>query len=71
MTLSLNSVAVTDNILDTCYLGDLGGVGSAFCNAVNRRPDGTIDFVSNQSANVAGNKLQGIDIAANYAFDSC
>ena len=60
----------TNNILDTCYLGALGGVGSPFCNAVNRRADGTIDFVSNQSANVAGNKLQGIDFAANYSFDS-
>jgi len=60
----------TNNILSTCYTGALGGVGSPFCNAVNRRADGTIDFVSNRSANVAGNKLQGIDIAANYAFDT-
>jgi len=60
----------TDNILSTCYLGALGGVGSPFCNAVNRRADGTIDFVSNQSANVAGNSLRGIDIAAGYSFDT-
>jgi len=60
----------TDNILSTCYLGALGGIGSAFCNAVNRRPDGTIDFVSNQSANVAGNSLRGIDVGASYSFDT-
>jgi len=61
----------TDNILSTCYTNPtLGGVGSAFCNAVNRRADGTIDFVSNRSANVAGNTLKGIDFAANYSFDT-
>ena len=62
----------TDNILSTCILNDsgFGGAGSAFCNAVNRRADGTIDFVSNQAANVAGIDLQGFDIAAQYSFDA-
>jgi iron complex outermembrane recepter protein len=61
----------TGNILATCYdnTDPLGGVGSQFCNAVNRRADGTIDFVSNQSANVGSNSLKGIDVSANYAFD--
>ena len=61
----------TDNILNVCLTDTvLGGVGSAFCNAVNRRADGTIDFVSNQAANVAFQSLTGIDIAANYGFDA-
>ena len=61
----------TDNILNVCINDtELGGVGSAFCNAVNRRSDGTIDFVSNQAANVAFESIQGIDIAAQYGFDA-
>jgi len=60
----------TNNILATCYNGALGGVGSPFCNAVNRRADGTIDFVSNQSFNVALRSLRGIDVAASYSFDT-
>jgi len=60
----------TDNILTVCYTDPVqGGIGSDFCNAVNRRGDGTIDFVSNQSANVAGTSLQGLDIAAQYGFE--
>ena len=60
----------TDNILNVCYTDTVqGGIGSAFCNAVNRRADGTIDFVSNQAANVAGTSLKGIDFAAEYGFD--
>ena len=62
----------TDNILSTCILNEsgLGGAGSQFCDAVNRRADGTIDFVSNQAANVAGTSLKGVDIAAQYAYDA-
>jgi len=59
----------TNNILATCYRGALGGIGSPFCNAVNRRADGTIDFVSNQSFNVALRSLKGIDVQASYSFD--
>ena len=56
----------TDNILNTCYTdAELGGVGSIFCDQVNRRADGTIDFVSNLQANAAGLDTTGIDIAAN------
>jgi len=61
----------TDNILSTCYTNaTLGGVGSPFCNAINRRADGTIDFVSNQVANVSFRTLTGIDVGANYSFDT-
>ncbi len=60
----------TNNILSTCYTNTtLGGVGSPFCNAVNRRADGTIDFVSNQVANVSFRSLTGIDVGADYSFD--
>ena len=54
-----------NTVLNGCYTGDSGGAGSAFCNLVQRRPDGTIDFVSLSSTNIAGSKLQGIDFAAN------
>ena len=61
----------TDNILNVCLTdAEFGGAGSAFCNAVSRRPDGTIDFVSNQAANVAVRTLNGIDLAAQYGFDA-
>ena len=62
----------TDNILSTCILNEsgLGGAGSQFCDAINRRADGTIDFVSNQAANVAGTSLKGVDIAAQYTYDA-
>ena len=61
----------TDNILNVCLTDtNVGGPGSAFCNAVNRRADGTIDFVSNQAANVAFESLTGIDFAAQYGFEA-
>ena len=54
----------TDNILRTCYTDtELGGAGSVFCNQVNRRPDGTINFVSNLGANAAFLQTSGIDLA--------
>lgn len=61
----------TNNILNVCFNDtELGGVGSQFCNAINRLPDGTIDFVSNQAANVANRSISGIDIAATYGFET-
>jgi len=60
----------TDNILTVCFTDPVqGGIGSPFCDAVNRESDGTIDFVSNQSANVAGIDLNGLDVAAQYGVD--
>ena len=60
-----------DNILNTCYTDPvLGGVGSVYCGVVNRRADGTIDFVRTQEANVAFRSIKGIDFAANYSFDT-
>ena len=59
----------TDNILETCYTNaELGGVGSVFCDQVNRRGDGTIDFVSNLAANAAFLSTSGLDIAMNVSL---
>ena len=57
-----------NNVLTTCYDADdaNGGAGSPFCNAVTRRADGTIDFVSTGSQNVASITLNGIDVLASY-----
>lgn len=62
-----NAIATVgvNQILGECYTGANGGAGSAFCDLVQRRPDGTIDFVSLSSTNIAGSELQGIDLAAN------
>ena len=56
----------TNNILRECYTGERGGAGSQFCDNITRRADGTINFVSNQSINIAGTSLNGIDLAASY-----
>lgn len=57
-----------NNVLSTCYdaASANGGAGSPFCNAVTRRADGTIDFVSTGSQNVASITLNGIDVLASY-----
>jgi outer membrane receptor protein involved in Fe transport len=58
------------NVLQTCYLDPVaGGVGSPFCNVIQRRSDGTIDFVSLTSANVAEQTLKGFDVLAGYDMD--
>jgi outer membrane receptor protein involved in Fe transport len=56
------------NILNVCYdpADPSGGAGSAFCNVINRRPDGTIDFVETLSQNVASITLSGIDLITSY-----
>jgi outer membrane receptor protein involved in Fe transport len=61
----------TNNILATCYdtANVAGGLGGDFCNAVNRRADGTIDFVQTASQNVASITLEGFDLAMNYELE--
>ena len=60
----------TNNILDTCYNDTAsGGLGSAFCNVVTRRGDGTIDNVQVLSQNVAEITLNGFDIIASYKME--
>lgn len=60
-----------NNILNVCYDANnpAGGVGSAFCNAVNRRSDGTIDFVAATSQNIAEITLKGFDLQGSYSRD--
>ncbi len=59
----------TNNILNTCYTKPEGGLGSAFCNLITRRPDGTIDFVSDTSQNAASLTLTGWDLIASYQME--
>ena len=60
-------------VLQTCWTSATknaaGGVGSPFCNVIQRRGDGTIDFVSLTSANVAEQTLKGFDLLAGYDMD--
>ncbi|WP_017930095.1 TonB-dependent receptor domain-containing protein [Robiginitomaculum antarcticum] len=60
----------TNNVLSTCYTDPAGGVGSAFCNAITRRGNGSIDNVSLLSQNVAEITTKGIDVAANYSMET-
>jgi outer membrane receptor protein involved in Fe transport len=59
------------NTLNICYdaANPAGGLGSAFCNVVNRRGDGTIEGVYLTTANVASQTLKGYDILGSYDFD--
>ncbi len=59
------------NVLQTCYdpANALGGVGSNFCNVVNRRADGTINFVALTLQNSASQTLKGVDIIGEWDFD--
>ena len=60
-----------NNVLSVCYdpTDSAGGAGSAFCNAVNRRSDGTIDFVAVTNQNVAEITLKGFDLQGSYSRD--
>ena len=54
----------TSGILQTCYTDTVaGGLGSIFCDAVNRGADGSILFVTTLAQNVAEEKLRGVDVA--------
>ena len=59
------------NVLNTCYDPNsaAGGVGSAFCNVIDRRGDGTIEAVNLNIANVASQTLKGYDLLGSYDFD--
>ena len=60
-----------NNALSVCYdpTNPAGGIGSAFCNVVQRRPDGTIDGVILNIANVASQTMVGFDLLGSYDFD--
>ena len=58
------------NVLDVCYNDtEVGGAGSPFCDVIQRRSDGTIEFVSLTSANVAEQTLKGFDLLGSYDLD--
>lgn len=60
-------------VLTNCYENPIpadGGAGSPWCNVIQRRGDGNIDFVSLASANVAEQTLKGYDVLASYDFDA-
>ena len=59
------------NVLNVCYdpTDPTGGAGSPFCNVVNRRADGTIDFISILQQNVARQTLTGFDLIGSYNFE--
>ncbi len=61
-----------NNILATCYdpTSAKGGVGSVYCDAITRRPDGSIESVVTLSQNIANVTLSGVDVAANYNFEA-
>ncbi|MEO0817181.1 MAG: TonB-dependent receptor [Pseudomonadota bacterium] len=60
-----------NNVLSTCYTDtDLGGVGSPFCNVVERGAGGQILSVSVTSQNVALLTLEGVDLQAEYTFEN-
>lgn len=59
------------NILNICYTDSAaGGVGSPFCNAVNRFGDGSIQFVAANDQNIASSKLAGFDLMAEYGWEN-
>ncbi len=59
------------NVLDTCYNDpEAGGVGSPFCDAIVRFSNGFIDFVEVNSQNIASSKLEGVDVAIEYGWET-
>ncbi|MEM8981688.1 MAG: TonB-dependent receptor [Pseudomonadota bacterium] len=56
------------NVLNTCYdpADPNGGVGSPFCNVIDRRADGTIRAVNITTQNVAVQTLNGFDLLGSY-----
>ncbi len=56
------------NVLDLCYL-EVQDENSAFCQAISRRPDGNVNVVSVQNANIGGLDTSGVDFVINYATD--
>ncbi len=59
-----------NNVITTCFNDtELGGVGSPFCDAIERGQSGLITAVSVTSQNVASLDLTGFDILANYSHE--
>ncbi|NNF16827.1 MAG: TonB-dependent receptor, partial [Gammaproteobacteria bacterium] len=60
-----------NNVLNTCYdpNNPAGGIGSDFCNVIERRADGTIRAVYVTAQNVAEQTLKGFDLIGSYNMD--
>ncbi len=56
----------TANIINTCLTLQGGDPSSPFCQAIVRRPNGTIDFVRGTNANIASLKFEGVDYQVDY-----
>lgn len=54
------------NILSTCLTTLGGDPTSAFCSAIQRRPNGPINQVVSTNANIASIELEGVDFAVDY-----
>jgi len=63
------SAVSANSILSSCYDPAVGGAGSAACNLIVRRPDSSIESVSQQGNNIAAIDVRGVDIAAQYGLD--
>jgi len=57
-----------DNVLDICY-NQVKDAGSAFCQAVSRRPDGNVGLVNVLNENIAKLETSGVDFTLNYTTD--
>ena len=59
-----------NNVISTCFNdAELGGVGSPFCNAIERGQSGLITGVSVTSQNVSSLDVTGVDVTADYSYD--
>jgi len=56
-----------DNVLDICF-NQIQDVNSAFCQAVDRRPDGNVNVVEVLNENIAKLETEGVDLNVNYRF---
>ncbi len=56
------------NVLDLCY-NVIKDANSNFCQAINRRADGNVDFVNVLNSNIGLIETDGIDVNVNYSTD--
>ncbi len=57
-----------NSILNICY-NIVADANDQHCQAITRRADGNVDFVTASNANIAKLETSGIDIQANYSTD--
>ena len=57
-----------DNVLDICY-NQVKDIGSDFCQAISRRPDGNVGLVRVLNENISLIETSGVDLTLNYTTD--